>query len=245
MATTRRPARADLHIHTPAGGDYRGDPCTSTYQIVSTCANKGLDLVVLADHMTLAPMHTLQTAAQPTEPCVLWGTELKVGVGADQLHIIVVFDPRRAATSFSLLMEELRPFVGGNGTPSSIELKADPAFVTGAARAVDALCVAAHVDRLPGGHDPMSNQALLRLVHGGLVHAVEYDDPATATAAAKRIPVPCVTSSDAHSLEEIGRRWTELRLEEASFEGLRHALGQPGGTVVRRVAQHAAAMVQS
>lgn len=233
--THRDLAKIDLHIHSPAGGDYRGDPSTSASRIASRCAEVGLDVAVLADHMTIEAWREGRHAGCFVGDGLLMlaGVEIKVRFSADEIHLVAVFDDARAESDFSALMEDLRPSVSGNGSPSTIEIAADPALVAGMIKGSGALCVAAHVDRVATAGSPHGvSSVVVDLASKNLVDAIEFDDVTAAACFEEYTPVACVTSSDAHSLEEIGRRHTQIALPELSFEGLRHALKRGAKTVL-------------
>lgn len=220
------PAKVDLHVHTPHGGDYRGDCCTSVEEILARCLSVGLDMIVAADHMTLAAWPEFQrlSESQPS-PCALPGVEVKARHRDTEMHFVAVFSPVRAAKDFAVLVDALDPFTQRNGSLASIEILSDPAFVAGAIKACGALCVAAHVDRFCDTERSAGSVRLVReLAEMRAIDGVEFDDPSGATRFALPASTPCVTSSDSHSLQEIGRRHTRLLLPEMSFDGLRCAL---------------------
>lgn len=224
-------ARIDLHLHSPAGGDYRGDPMTTPGEIVCRCAEVGLNLVVIADHMTVDAWEHFRDLSRPhgTGPYLLPGAELKVKSADREIHLVVVFTPERARADFALLSETLSPLIGRNGSLSTTQIAADPAFIAGLVKRTGALCIAAHVDRFEPRTGSRSDYSLVRtLVAAGVIDAVEFDDAAAADGFAETCPAVCIVSSDAHSLDEIGKRSTELVLDQLSFEGLRRALNRPG-----------------
>ncbi len=208
-------AKVDLHLHSPAGGDYRGDPGTSPAQICDRCRQEGLDLVVLADHMTLEawPPFELESKRR-AELVVLPGVELKLRLGELPVHLVAVFDPSCAEARFEKVLSLLAPFIVRGHHFSTAEIAAEPAFVLRCLSDANALVIAAHLDRLEGGRE-----ALEKLQEAGGVDAVEFD---RIELAAEYSPngLAAVSSSDAHSLDEIGRRFTEVVMEEISFGGL-------------------------
>ncbi len=234
------PARVDLHLHSPVGGDYRGDPNTSADEIAARCLSVGLDLVVIADHMTVAAWPAFQKASQlRPSPHFLPGAEVKVRHDDEQIHLVAIFNPGHAAEDFDMVVNALAPFTEKNGSLSTIEIASDPAFVAGVIKAAGALCMAAHIDRpFVDGEPEPSLRLAWELAAAGVIDAVEFDDPVRATWLAARSDVPCLASSDAHALTEIGRRHTRLLLPELSFEGLRSALsaGQDSVLATRALA---------
>lgn len=211
-------ARVDLHVHSPAGGDYRGDVRTSIPQIHERCREVGLDLVVVADHMTLDGWSSFACPLDPEPPLVLPGAEIKLSREGLRVHLVAIFEPLTAQETFARVLDALAPFVSDEEAFSAIEITADPAFVLETLHQVGAICLAAHLDRLGDGA-----RALAMLEEAGGVEAVEFDRIETAEDFSPN-GLPRITCSDSHSLEEIGRRYTELFLDELSFEGLSKAL---------------------
>jgi len=208
--------KVDLHLHSPAGGDYRGDPHTTAAEIRDRCLAHRLDLVVLADHMTLEGWTEFSSLTHP--PVFLPGVELKLAWDRLSAHLVAIFPPCRVPQALLELRRAFSHLTTDIQTLSMARIHARPAAVLRFLKESGALTIAAHMDRLADGV-----RALAQLEEAGGVDAVEFDDPA----AAGRFELnglARVVSSDAHSLEEIGRRYTELPLNETSFEGLAAAL---------------------
>jgi PHP family Zn ribbon phosphoesterase len=224
----------DLHSHSPhVSGDYRGPADTVPEHLVIAALDAGIDVLTVSDHFSVAYAEKVLEAAHDERMrsgrrlTVLPGAELKLRWLDDEVHFIAIFDPERAEHRFAALQVVLGMTPGEDPAMlHRVTVEHDP---VSAARAIDALggiCHIAHADRRFGDYRLLDRPLFKRLLDEAPIAAVEliYSTNDEAVNALAGRPVCCISSSDAHSPSELGRRRSELVLSEPTFQGLKEAL---------------------
>jgi 3',5'-nucleoside bisphosphate phosphatase len=238
---------ADLHVHTCLS------PCAdwgmSPRRIVACGRARGLDLVAVCDHNSAENAAVAVQVGRELGLPVLPGLEV---CSREEVHLLTLFEEpdqalRMQAAVYAQLPGANRPEVFGHqivATADDEVLAENSRLLIGAcglgledvartARALGGLCLAAHVDRPANG---LLQQ--LGFIPPGLdLDGAEISCRMTPADARARWPdlrrLPCVTSSDAHFPDDIGRARTILRLAAPNLAELRLALrGVDGGAVV-------------
>ena len=232
---------ADLHIHTCLS------PCGSLRMapqaIVTTAISRGIDLIAITDHNTCAMGDVVARIAEREGISFLYGIEQQT---REEVHLLAYFDDAVSCSSFSEMVYALLPdmpndpeYFGDQVVVdeeenivrvekklllNSIDLSLEE--LTEHIHAYDGLAVPAHVDRRMFG----LIEQLGFFPEGILFPLVEV--------VGDRIPPECgdavvVRSSDAHDLEQIGRRTTVFTMMEASIEEIILAAASVDGRAVR------------
>jgi predicted metal-dependent phosphoesterase TrpH len=217
--------KADFHIHTPGSKCY-GDPHATYEQIVDAAIATGLQAIAITDHNTTLGIDPLRKLAYGTELVVFPGIEISTVAG----HVLAIFD--RIAPVAEL--DDLLDYVGashtarGDGT-ISVSDPMDEVF-----RKIDergGIAIAAHIERWPTGflHTKESRRIKQRIHSSPYLTALEITQPQNREHWNKGLmrgfPTSraCIQGSDAHALEEIGRRPVFLKLPSLDLQGLRTA----------------------
>ncbi|WP_406676559.1 PHP domain-containing protein [Moorella sp. ACPs] len=232
--------RADLHIHTalsPCAGEEMTPPL-----IVAAALKAGLQLIAVTDHNSAGNVAAVQEAARNTGLIVLAGLEVQT---REDVHLVCLFDTAEEALKWQAEVYRHLPAGENREDYFGLQLLLDAAGreigrekrlllasiglgVEEVAREImkrGGLCLPAHVDR-----PSYSLLANLGIVPPGMpVVAMELGLLSPA-AARKKFPTvanwPLVAASDAHYLNDIGRRITEYELEVVNITALSHALQQ-------------------
>jgi PHP family Zn ribbon phosphoesterase len=224
----------DLHSHTPhVSGDYRGPVGTAPTDLVIAALDAGIDVLAVSDHFSVAYAEKVGVAADDERIrsgrrlTVLPGAELKISWREDEVHLIAIFEPGRAESRFASLQLVLGMTPGED--PAMLHrvcVEHDPVSVARAIAALGGICHIAHADRRFGDYRLLDRPLMRRLLHEAPIAAVEliYSSNESVVEGLAAHPVCCISSSDAHSPAEMGRRRTELVLSEPTFQGLRAAL---------------------
>lgn len=215
---------ADLHIHTCLS------PCASLRMapkaIVDAALAKGLDLIAITDHNSCAMADTVGRIATSRGLGFLYGIEFQT---AEEVHVLGYFDdadscrtaggeayahlPDRRndplAFGDQVIVDERETILGFEPKLliNSLSLSIDQVFSL--IRKNGGLPVPAHIDR-----EAFGLIAQLGFIHDNL-------RPALVEVAGRTVPL-CVggagilRSSDAHDLEEIGRRTTTIVMNSVS-----------------------------
>ena len=209
---------ADLHIHTCLS------PCgsleMSPSEIVRRSLAKGLDAIAITDHNTTLQCPEIQSLGERFGLRVFAGVEVTT---REEAHCLVYFPTDESRKRFQRYLEEHLPPI-----PNDPERFGDQVWVNAEneilgevpylllsaldqsvnqiaaqARKVDALFVAAHVER-----PYQQRYSKLLSIHGYLKEQTQY------------------SASDAHYPEQIGTQPSIWQTEELTFDGLRKAFDQ-------------------
>lgn len=238
--------KADLHIHSCLS------PCSdwdmSPKKIVQRSLEQQLDLIAICDHNTAENVAATMREGARQGIAVLPGMEI---CSREEVHLVTLFKNIEA----DLKMQEfIYKHLKGNNQPEVFghQVVADehdqvlgenPRLLIGAtglslgdvvekAHHLGGICISSHVDR-----PSYSLIGQLGFIPENLhLDAVEVSFRVPLKKARAEIPgignYPCVTSSDAHFLDDIGKVWTEFILAAPSLEELILALA---GTDGRRI----------
>lgn len=228
----------DLHIHSTLS------PCASLEMsprnIISRAREVGLDIVAITDHNMVENAFYANEIAGKTPPLVLFGMELQT---MEEIHVLVLFDLYETALGFQTKIYDLLP-----------DVKNDPAYFGDQVVVDEKDEIVRFEERLLLNSAQISLSEAVSTVKSkkGLVIPSHIDSPSfsiisqlgfvpddlpfDALEVINRkstddlLPLvgqnnfPFVTFSDAHYLNEIGKRRTDLRLKEASLGEIGRAL---------------------
>jgi hypothetical protein len=211
--------------------------------IVDTALSRGLNLIAITDHNTCAMGEVVARVAEREGLSFLYGIELQT---QEEVHLLAYFNDAASCSSFS---EEIYAFLPDR--PNDPEYFGDQVVVdeeetivrfehklllnsinlsleetTTRIRARGGLAVPAHVDRRAFG----LIEQLGFFPEGLSFPLVEV--------VGEEIPPECgnavvLRSSDAHDLEQIGRRITVFTMQEVSVEEILLAAASVGGRSIR------------
>jgi PHP family Zn ribbon phosphoesterase len=230
--------RADLHIHSCLS------PCSdwemSPKKIVQKSLEKHLDMIAICDHNTAENVPAVLREGQRQGVVVLPGMEI---CSREEVHLVTLF--KEVADSldmqqyvFEHLPGQNRPEVFGHQVIADEHdqvLGENPRLLIGATllslaeivkkvHQLGGICISSHVDR-----PSYSLIGQLGFIPPDLhLDAVEISHRLTIAQARAQIPgiadYPCVTSSDAHFLQDIGKVWTEFVLAAPAVQEIQMAL---------------------
>lgn len=231
--------RIDLHCHSPASYDFRSDPGSSSPDWigwVEAARDAGLHAVAVTDHNSAAGIDDLQRAATQVEnaPTLFPGVEL---TAADGCHLVLLMDPTRTATHVDDLLSRVDVPVEARNRPDG----RSPLSVEQILKECgdDVLVIGAHVNGPRGLLEHSGEQRIAELRNRRLA-AVEKDptldiDPKWLDGSLPQIgrQIPELYSSDSHSLDELGRRFTWAKMTRPDLDGLRLALLDGTGSLLK------------
>jgi PHP family Zn ribbon phosphoesterase len=217
--------KADLHVHTPKSLCYRESSVTPE-QIVDTALNVGLEIMGITDHNTVEAIDELRTVARRKGLVIFPGIELSTKGG----HVIALFEVDTPVADMQDFIRDVGLPDGARGdgavmTESGIEEVFQKIHERGG------VSIAAHIERWPSGFLETSEPRRVKMrIHGNsYLSALEITVPQNKslwnTGQMRDYPrkYACIQGSDAHALEEIGRRWVYIQMEPVSLDGLRLA----------------------
>ena len=242
-----RAYRADLHIHSILS------PCTEPVEmspraIVRRSVEAGLQVIAVCDHNSCENFPALRKAAQDAGLAALAGMEITT---REEIHILGLFETEAHALEVQGVVYEHLPgkndektfgcqvVVNEHEEVVSFNEKLLIGATTLPLEAVvelihsrGGLAVASHIDR-----EAYSIISQLGFVPPGLaLDALEVSPATGLDEARRRFPgldhLPFISSSDAHSLDGIGRSSTVFLMSAAGIGEMRLALGGKEGRKV-------------
>lgn len=236
--------KADLHIHTCLS------PCADLHMspsaIIRTASEKGLNMIAITDHNSAENVDAAIKAAENTGISVLAGMEIS---SVEEAHILALFDDMKSAIRLQeIIYENLQP--GENNEEQFGEqivvnekeevLSFNKRLLIGATelsaqsivntiRSFGGLSIASHVDR-----EAFGIISQLGFIPDDLkFDALEMSPGIQKQAAEDRfrdyIFLPWVSSSDSHSLENIGKRTMRFLIKEPTVTEIKYALRNTDG----------------
>lgn len=230
--------RADLHLHTalsPCGGEEMTPPL-----IVAGALEAGLQIIAVTDHNSAANVAAVQAAAAGSGLTVIPGMEVQT---REDVHLVCLFDNLAAALDWQeevychlpagenreeffgpqLLLDAGGRELGRERRLLLASTDLGTEEVAGEIARRGGLCLPAHVDR--PSYSLLANLGFIPADMEIIALELGLLEPA---AARKKFPSlagwPLVVSSDAHYLNQIGRRVTVYDLEAPNLEAIKKAL---------------------
>jgi len=234
----------DLHIHTCLS------PCgeldMTPKRIIERALDKGLDIIAITDHNSAENLSAAMEVARGSNVTVLPAMEI---TSSEEVHVLAIFET--VGTAMEMQETVYKELTGGENDerlwgPQVLVNENDEVMgfnkrlLIGATRftlkalvaeihEAGGLAVASHVDR--GSFSVISQ--LGYIPEDIKFDALETTGPERAgTIIGQCGGIPWVTSSDAHRLDDIGRKTTTFLLEKASFREIAMALGKIDGRMV-------------
>lgn len=223
--------RVDLHTHSPASYDFgkendRQSPDWKRW--IESARDAGLDAIAVTDHNTVAGISELQQALASVDnaPVIFPGVELTAG---DGVHLLVLMDPARTHRHVGEFLARVDVPVSQQGSktarsPLSVEQ------ILGRC-GEDTLLVGAHVNAENGLLEKHEGEQRIAVLNHTNLAAVEVNPDKDidetwidGTKGSVRRRVSQLWSSDAHSFETLGERFTWVKMTRPNLEGLRLAL---------------------
>jgi PHP family Zn ribbon phosphoesterase len=217
--------KADLHVHTPKSLCYR-EPSVTPEQIVDTALSVGLEIMGITDHNTVEAIDDIRAVARQKGLVIFPGVELSTKGG----HVIALFEVDTPVADLQDFLSYVGLLRGGWGdatvmTESGIE------EVLQKIHERDGVSIAAHIERWPSGFLETNEPRRVKMrIHGNsYLSALEITVPQNKslwnTGQMRDYPrkYACIQGSDAHALEEIGRRLVYIQMEPVNLDGLRSA----------------------
>jgi 3',5'-nucleoside bisphosphate phosphatase len=235
--------RTDFHIHTCLSpcGDWDMTPRA----VVEASAEKRIDIIAITDHNTMENAEAAMERGRELGITVLPGMEI---CSLEEVHILGLFETLDAARAmqeivYDHLDGENKPDLFGYQVVANVNDEVtgqNPRMLIGATKLslndlVDrihdtgGLAVAAHIDKIA-----YSIRGQLGFIPPDLpLDAVEVSFRTRPEDAGKELllgqDLPCITSSDAHFINEIGRVSTKMLMRSPTIQEVRNALESKEG----------------
>ncbi len=233
---------ADLHIHTCLS------PCAEVdmtpLRIVERAVSEGLDIIAISDHNSVENVAVAMKVASQKGLALLPAMEV---TSSEEVHVLAVFGSQGDAYRMQeivyqnmimgsgggwgeqVIVNERDEVMGFNDKPLFSATTLSLGALVREIHSIGGLAIASHIDR-----DAFSVIGQLGFVPDDVeFDAFEVTRPADAGSLRSLYPdMPHLSSSDAHSLGDVGRRTSSFLIEEPSFDEVGKALKGLGGRSV-------------
>ena len=234
--------KADMHIHTCLS------PCAdlemSPKKIIMEAKKKGLDIIGICDHNSAENFPALEKSASIAGIKAIGGIEI---TSMEEVHILGLFGTERdlffmqeavysnlqgvndeERYGLQVVVNENDEVLGINNklligaTEMSVEEVVD------LIHEFNGIAIASHVDR--EGFSIITN---LGFIPEGLeLDALEIMEPSVRDSINQGADFAFITSSDAHAINDIGKRYSCFLMKESTFEEIRKCLRKENGREV-------------
>ena len=212
-------------MHTPKSLCY-SDQSVTPEQIIDTALATGLEVIAITDHNTVKAIDDIRQVTRKKNLFVFPGVELSTKSG----HVIAIFEldtPVEKLEGF-LSYVGVAPEEWGDAAAMPND-RIEKVFQKIEARG--GIAIAAHIERWPSGfletNEP--RRVKMRIHSNKYLSALELSVPQNKSlwnaGQVRGYPkkYACIQGSDAHALDEIGRRPVYIRMERVGLEALRSA----------------------
>jgi len=214
--------KADFHIHTPKSSDYK-DKTIKANEIVSEALSKGLDIIAITDHNSAEWVDVVRSAAKGANLAVFPGVEITTPL----CHLLAIFDSETPKNVLDDLLSSVSISSDKRGREDAVS--EDLESVLTKISDSGGVSIAAHANSDKGLLQEGSGQYGMRIFHRDDLAAIEFTQEQhvrkfTRGEVSGYVRRACVQSSDAHSLREIGRRFTFLKMDGVTLRGIKQSL---------------------
>lgn len=221
--------RVDLHIHTPASKDFKGS--ATPEEIVEKAIKTGLNIIAVTDHNSIEWCEKVINAAKDKPLNVFPGVEVSTQGGKIGLHFLAIFDKGKPIREIEDCLARIGLDSKKQGDVDALTNESIEKIMK-EVRAHDGIVIGAHAYSDKGICAGMKGNQRTNIIQDNNLCAIEIndvenikfftgDDPKY-----KRI-LACIKSSDAHTLDDIGKEFTLIKMGEPNLEGLRQAFCDP------------------
>lgn len=221
--------RADLHVHTRASYDFENKSITPE-NMVERFETLNLDIIALTDHNTVGELEEISHLANERGITVFPGVEITVPGGKRGIHINALFKENTPKEVIFDFLSSVGITSDKRGLEEAItDERRTISDIFEQIKRFDGIVIAAHTDSEKGLTGGIRGQQRYPIVLDENLDAVEITDIVTKIHFDGTHPdcvriIPCIQSSDAHSIDEIGSRVTRLKMDKPSFDGFKQAL---------------------
>lgn len=222
--------KADLHIHTPMSRCYK-DKGIDLSQILAVARNCGLEMIAITDHNTIDGYRSLLPVLPLDGLTVFPGVEITAPGGYRNIHLLAIFDVGSDPKLIDDLLARIGILYDARGDEKAIANQEAGSIIREVTQ-LGGVAIASHVDLENGIIGGMRGQQRIRLLQNKDLRAFEIFDsnaslPIDKDELSSQRRVTWIQNSDSHSLNEIGNKWTMIKSDLRTLDGLRLALSDP------------------
>jgi ABC-type cobalamin/Fe3+-siderophores transport system ATPase subunit len=236
---------ADLHIHTPKWHRFslpsrmsRDDKNEISKRYIEKAIKDDIKILGITEHNDVEWIDHIRKAAEGTGVVIFPGFEITTDSGKDGIHLICLFNPDTDSNDLDHLLSNIGLTPSERFNPD----KTPRAFNKGVNDVIEivknkgGICIAPHVFNDNGLLKQAEGQIRMDIFRNESLFAVEIPSGKLELTGfnnevihnkkdnyKRKRPIACLNSSDAKSIDEIGKRRTYIKLSSFTVEGLREA----------------------
>ncbi|MFQ5788173.1 MAG: hypothetical protein ACE5H1_09360, partial [Thermodesulfobacteriota bacterium] len=205
---------------------------------IEKAKKEDIKILGITEHNDVEWVDSIRKAARGSDVIVFPGFEITTDSGKDGIHLICLFNPDKVSSEIDHLLSQigLTPAerFNSDGTPKAFNKGVNE--VIKIVRDKGGLCIAPHVFNNNGllkqtkgqiRMDIFKNEYLLAVeISGGRGNLSGFKEEVVNNKKdnyKRKHPIACLNSSDAKSIEDIGKKKTYIKLASFTVEGLREA----------------------
>lgn len=225
--------KIDFHMHTNASTDYRDNTDYTHKNWLLKCMEKELDGVIVSDHNTGKNIDNIKQAYKELEEenhqdfrklVIFPAIELTVNSG---IHLLVIFHEDQTSTIISRFLGAVH-LEGDEGNIATVTRETLTNILNIAVEnPYNAICIPAHVDKVKGIFSELQGETLRGAIKNKNIIALEqidknYTKPPMYIE--EKLFHHRVLGSDSHTLIDIAKSFTWLKMGDVSLDGIKMTL---------------------
>ncbi len=234
--------KADLHIHTCLSPC--GDLDMSPRKIVQKAIEKGLDVIAITDHNTTRNVKTCIEIGEKNNLFVIGGCEINT---QEEVHCLAYFSNQEVLNEFQKYLDEHLPDIKNDpkvfGYQVAVDaddnivyeeekalfgaLDEDIESVEQKVHSLGGIFIPAHIDKSKNSIFSQLGFMPFDLKYEALEVSWRTTIEQFTEMHPKLKNERFIRSSDAHYLEDIGKRYTELKMEMVDWQSFKEAIAPP------------------
>ncbi len=221
--------RCDLHVHTHRSPCYE-DNSISVEDIIIKAKDEKIELLAITDHNDVGDIENAIKIGRREGVSVIPGVEVTSVGGERGIHILALFDASTTKESIFDFLTKVGIDSAKRGKKDArIDCTIEQLFLE--IKKLNGIAIAAHADSTHGILADLKGTPRIKILENKALAGVElvnvnnpkYLKFIDGTEPKYKRVIPFIQSSDAHSIIEIGRRVTSLKMDKPCLEGIRQA----------------------
>jgi len=228
---------ADLHIHTPASFDFSKN-VSDIKDILKAAKDKGIEICAITDHNTEENCKNLIDLGEKFNLMVFPGVEVTSGDGKKNIHLNVLFDPSdfQKVDDFLTKIDIFKQTGGKRISSDEVFTQKSILDILDLVENFGGIAIGAHAEAKNGIIGGLSGQQRIKIVQNNALMAVENINERNrtffdGTDRNYQRKIAIIYSSDAHIIDDIGEKYTLIKMGEKNLEGLRQAFLDPDSRI--------------
>ncbi|MCW8329245.1 hypothetical protein MD588_10550 [Photobacterium sp. SDRW27] len=226
----------DFHTHTPASIDYRDQEIPNEVEWLKAVMQAEIDCVAITDHNSGSWINKLKETYINLDKSEQWyrplhifpGCEITISTGASSIHLLALFDPSVDSNHITVLLDACG-ICDDFGDPERTSSTESLETIIAKVKQAGGLSIPAHIEGSKGLLENVRNinpdiQKSLNLIDAAQFLKTTHLDTVHPELKQAASHIAVVRGSDAHSIIDLGRSFTWVKMDIPSLTALEFAL---------------------